>query len=73
MLLFIDVETVPSQHPEALAAVRAGLRPPGTLKKAESIAAWWANEAEVAAEDAREAIANGSSVTDNDGGVGSAR
>lgn len=51
MNLFIDVETVPSQHPEALAAVRANLKPPATLKKPESIAAWWANEAEQAAAD----------------------
>lgn len=52
MQLFIDVETVPSQHPDALAEVRASLRPPGTLKKAESIAAWWANDADAAAEEA---------------------
>lgn len=52
MKLFIDVETVPSQHPEALAAVRASLKPPGTLKKPESIAAWWANEADSAADEA---------------------
>lgn len=52
MKLFIDVETVPSQHPEALAAVRASLKPPGTLKKPESIAAWWATEADGAADEA---------------------
>ena len=52
MKLFIDVETVPSQHPEALAAVRAALKPPGTLKKPESIAAWWATEADIAANEA---------------------
>lgn len=52
MNIFLDVETVPSQHPEALAEVRATLKPPGTLKKAESVAAWWANEADAAAEEA---------------------
>lgn len=52
MNIFLDVETVPSQHPEALAEVRATLKPPGTLKKPESIAAWWANEADAAAEEA---------------------
>jgi hypothetical protein len=52
MKLFIDVETVPSQQPEALAAVRASLKPPGTLKKPESIAAWWATEADSAAAEA---------------------
>lgn len=51
-IFFVDVETVPSQHPDALAAVRAALKPPGTLKKAESIAAWWASEADSAAEEA---------------------
>ena len=49
MNLFIDLETIPSQHPEALAAVRAALKPPGTLKKPESIAAWWESEADTAA------------------------
>lgn len=52
MNIFLDLETVPSQQPEALAAVRSALKPPGTLKKAESIAAWWANEAEAAAVEA---------------------
>lgn len=51
-IFFVDVETVPSQHPEALAAVRASLKPPGTLKKPESIAAWWATEADSAATEA---------------------
>lgn len=49
MNIFLDLETVPSQHPDALAAIRSALKPPGTLKKAESIAAWWANDAEAAA------------------------
>ena len=52
MNIFLDIETIPSQHPDALADVRATLKPPGTLKKAESIAAWWANEAEAAAVEA---------------------
>ena len=52
MNLFFDVETVPSQHPDALVEIRASLKPPGTLKKAETIAAWWANDADQAAEDA---------------------
>jgi hypothetical protein len=52
MNIFIDIETVPSQHPDALTAIRSTLRPPGTLKKPESIAAWWANEAEAAAVEA---------------------
>ena len=52
MNLFIDTETVPSQQPDALARAATALKPPGTLKKAESIAAWWANEAGAAAQEA---------------------
>lgn len=52
MLIFIDVETIPSQAPGALEQVRASLKPPGTLKKPESIAAWWATEADAAADEA---------------------
>ena len=50
MNLFLDVETVPSQAPDARELVRQGVKPPGTLKKPESIAAWWENEAEAAIE-----------------------
>lgn len=52
MNIFLDLETVPSQHPDALAAIRSALKPPGTLKKPESIAAWWANDADAAAVEA---------------------
>ncbi len=52
MQIIIDIETVPSQAPQAREQVRATLRPPGTLKKPETIAAWWANEAQDAAEEA---------------------
>lgn len=52
MNLFIDIETVPSQQPLALTDAAAGVRPPGTLKKPESIAAWWAAEAPGAAQEA---------------------
>lgn len=52
MILFLDVETIPSQAPDALKLVRAGIKPPGTLKKAESIAAWWQTEADAAAAEA---------------------
>ena len=51
MNLFLDIETVPSQHPDALADVALNIRPPGTLKKPESIAAWYATEADQAAQD----------------------
>jgi len=37
----IDIETIPSQQPGARDHIRASIKPPGTLKKPESIAAWW--------------------------------
>ena len=48
MLIFLDVETIPGQTEEARRAASEGIRPPGNLKKAETIAAWWANEAAAA-------------------------
>ena len=50
MQVFIDIETVPSQQAGAREQVRATIRPPATLKKAESISAWIATEAAGAAE-----------------------
>lgn len=52
MQIIIDLETAPSQQLGARELVRASIKPPGTLKKPESIAAWWANEADAAVEDA---------------------
>ena len=52
MHLIFDIETIPSQHPDAKAQARASIKPPGTLKKPESIAAWWDNEADTATEEA---------------------
>ncbi len=51
-IIILDIETIPSQKPGARDQVRASLKPPGTLKKAESIAGWWATEADSAVEDA---------------------
>lgn len=51
MNLFLDVETIPCMHPQAKAEIRASIKPPGTLKKAESIAAWYATDADAAAEE----------------------
>jgi hypothetical protein len=50
MLLYIDVETIPSQAEDARDLVRKTIRPPATHKKAETIAAWWANEADLEVE-----------------------
>ena len=52
MNIFLDLETAPCQQPWALSDIRASLKPPGTLKKADSIAAWWATEADSAADTA---------------------
>ncbi len=46
----IDIETVPSQVPGARDHIRASIKPPGTLKKPESIAAWWKDDSEAAIE-----------------------
>jgi 3'-5' exonuclease len=51
MLIYIDVETVPSMHPQAKDEIRASIRPPATYKKADSIATWYATEADAAAEE----------------------
>ena len=61
MQIIFDLETVPSQQPDAREQVRANIKPPGTLKKPESIAAWWANEADAAVEEAyrRQALDGG--------------
>lgn len=46
----LDIETIPSQRDGARDQIRASLKPPGTLKKAESIAAWWKDDSEAAIE-----------------------
>lgn len=50
MQIVLDIETIPSQHPDALTQARATIAPPATLKKPESIAAWWEHEADAAAQ-----------------------
>ena len=52
MQIILDIETIPSQKPGSRDEVRAAIKPPGTLKKAESIAAWWQLDASTAADDA---------------------
>ena len=51
---FIDIETIPAQSAEALERARADVKPPGNIKKQESIDAWLADNREQAA---REALA----------------
>lgn len=52
MTLFLDIETIPATGADALEVARAQTKPPGTLKKPESIAAWWASEGEAAVHEA---------------------
>ena len=47
--IYIDIETIPNQSPEYHASVRAGIKPPGTIKKPESIEAWMAENADAVA------------------------
>jgi 3'-5' exonuclease len=42
--LYIDIETIPAQSDEARARIAATVKPPATMKKAETIAAWEAND-----------------------------
>jgi predicted PolB exonuclease-like 3'-5' exonuclease len=51
-LLFLDVETLPTSDPEAIAEIAATIKPPGTLKKQESIDAWMAENKESAVKEA---------------------
>lgn len=52
MRIYLDLETIPSQAPDARDLVKAGIKPPATHKKPETIAAWWENEAPAAIEEA---------------------
>lgn len=52
MRLYFDVETIPSQAPDARDLVRATIKPPATYKKAETIAKWWEEDAPAAIEEA---------------------
>lgn len=52
MNIFLDIETLPSSSPAVRERIAARIKPPGTLKKAESIAAWEANEKPAAIDEA---------------------
>lgn len=52
MRIYLDIETLPSLTLEARELARAGVKPPGSYKKPESIAEWWKTEGEAAIEEA---------------------
>jgi 3'-5' exonuclease len=55
MICYFDIETLPCNDSALIADIHAKVSPPKTLKKAESIAAWWKDEGEAAK---AEAVAN---------------
>jgi 3'-5' exonuclease len=61
--VYLDIETIPTQDPDTIAAIRASVKPPSNIKKAETIEAWWAEQGKEAAD---KAVAN----TSFDGGRG---
>lgn len=52
MRVYLDIETLPSLTPDARELARASVKPPGSYKKAESIAEWWKTEGKAAIEEA---------------------
>ena len=52
MNIYLDIETLPTTDAEAIAEIAASIKPPGTLKKQESIDAWFAENKEQAVKEA---------------------
>ena len=50
--IYLDLETIPAQRPDVIAEIRATIKPPGNIKKAESIAEWMKTEADAAVDEA---------------------
>lgn len=63
MNLYLDIETIPAQSPQAHAAIAKTVRPPAQMKKADTIAAWEAN-------DKPQAVAEAIAKTSLDGAYG---
>lgn len=61
--IFFDVETLPTLDPDLIADIAAGITPPGSMKKPETIAKWEAEERPAA-------IAKAIAKTSLDGGTG---
>jgi hypothetical protein len=58
VMIVIDIETLPTDREDVKQMIAAGITPPGSMKKPETIAKWEAEQKPAAVE---EAIANGSS------------
>jgi predicted PolB exonuclease-like 3'-5' exonuclease len=50
--IFLDIETIPTQSPDVIAAIGAQIKPPANMKKPETIAAWEATDKAQAVADA---------------------
>lgn len=50
--IFVDIETIPNQSPEYRAMVRESIKAPAQFKKPDSIAAWLAENADAATDEA---------------------
>lgn len=52
MNIYLDIETIPDQSPGARERIATKMKPPGTLKKAETIAQWERDDKPAAVEEA---------------------
>lgn len=52
MYLYLDIETIPAQSPEVRARIAEAVKAPGSMKKAETIAQWEAEQKPAAVEEA---------------------
>lgn len=50
--LYLDIETIPAQSEDVRAIIAAGVKPPAQMKKAETIAAWEAEQKAAAVDEA---------------------
>jgi len=50
--VYLDIETIPTQDPIQIEAIKANAKPPAAMKKAETIDAWRAEQGAAAGDDA---------------------
>lgn len=48
-IIYLDIETIPGSNPLILDYIKANLKPPAQMKKAETIDKWWTEKSEQAA------------------------
>lgn len=52
MQVVLDLETIPTESPDVIADIAATIKPPGNMKKADTIAAWEASEKQAVVDEA---------------------